>query len=267
MNKPKLSNLSFYPIKSMRGHDLEHAQVEKMGLENDRRLMVVDPQGRFITQREHARMALITPFLQGNNLILQSEGMEPLNLEILRSGKRLPVDIWSSKAVESIDQGEKVAKWLSDFLEIPARLVRIADGYQRKISPEYAIQPNDQVGFADGFPLLIISQESLDDLNSRLDNPIPMNRFRTNLVVSGTQPFAEDLWKRIRIGDVELALVKPCARCNVPTINQDTAESSKEPNTTLSKYRKIDGKVMFGMNIIPISTGYLQIGQTVEILE
>ena len=267
MDKPKLSAISIYPVKSLRGHAIESARVERMGLENDRRLMIVNPQGKFLTQREHARMALIRPVLRAGMMSLSATGMEDIAFEVCKIGKRIQVEIWDSHGVESIDQGDLAAEWLSDFLKMPARLVRIAEDYLRKVSSEYALQPDDQVGFADGFPLLIISQESLDDLNERLEKPVPMNRFRPNLVVSGTTPFAEDHWKRIRIGQVEMALVKPCARCNVPTINQDTAESGKEPITTLARYRKIDGKVMFGVNVIPISTGRLQVGETIQILE
>ncbi len=251
----------------MRGFDLETARVERMGLFNDRRFMVVEPAGCFITQREYAKMALIVPEFRENGMTLQAPGMQPLSFEILRSGRQTSVDIWDSKGVQSIDQGPEVSEWLSDYMGISCLLVRIADSYQRKVSAEYSLQPDDHVGFADGFPLLIISHESLLDLNSRMEKPIPMNRFRPNLVVKGTTPFAEDNWKRIQIGDVELALVKPCARCNVPTIDQDTAISAKEPNTTLAKYRKINGKVMFGVNVIPVTTGDLRIGQHVEILE
>jgi uncharacterized protein YcbX len=267
MGNLNLSTISIYPIKSLRGQDIDACVVERMGLENDRRLMVVDPQGMFQTQREHARMALITPILNSGTMTLCAPGMDDVIFEVREQGKRMKVEIWDSSGVESIDQESPAAEWLSDFLRMPVRLVRIANDYQRKVSAEYSIQPFDQVGFADGFPLLIISQESLNDLNSRMEQPIPMNRFRPNIVVSGTAPFAEDNWKRIRIGPVEMALVKPCARCNVPTINQDTALKGKEPNTTLAKYRKINGKVMFGVNIIPITTGRLQIGDAVEILE
>jgi uncharacterized protein YcbX len=266
MNIPKLSAISIYPIKSLRGHDIDTVSVERMGLENDRRLMVVDPQGMFLTQREHARMALIMPVLKAGMITLCAAGMDDLTFEIRKLGKRMSVEIWNSREVESIDQGDLVAAWLSDFLKMPARLVHIADDYRRKVSVDYAIQPDDHVGFADGFPILIISQESLDDLNDRMEKPVPMNRFRPNIVISGTTPFEEDKWKRIRIGQVEMALVKPCARCNVPTIDQDTAESGKEPNTTLSRYRRINGKVMFGVNVIPITTGKLQTGDTVEVL-
>jgi len=264
---PTLKTISIYPVKSLHGIDVKTARVERMGLEDDRRLMVVDPQGLFLTQREHARMALIHPILTDTSLSLSAPGMQELTVPVLKQGRRIQVEIWKSSGVESIDQGDLVAQWLSDFLKMPARLVCMADGYLRKVSADYAIQADDHVSFADAYPILIVSQESLDDLNSRMEQPIPINRFRPNLVVSGTTPFGEDAWKRLRIGGVEMALVKPCARCNVPTIDQDSAESGKEPNTTLAKYRKFNGKVMFGVNVIPLTTGCLNAGDTVEILE
>ena len=267
MNMASLAALNIYPIKSLRGHSQDACLVEQMGLENDRRFMVVDPQGRFLTQREHARMALITPTHKAGALCLSAPGMQEISLEVSKSGKHLSVEIWSSPAVDSIDQGDQAAVWLSDFLKQSVRLVRIADNYQRKLDAKFALQPDDHVGFADGYPILIVSQESLDDLNQRMIEPVPMNRFRPNIVVKDVMAFAEDDWKRIRIGQVELALVKPCARCNIPTINQDTAEIAKEPNTTLAKFRKKNGKVFFGVNVIPITTGRLKVGDNLEILE
>ncbi|HEY3312623.1 MAG TPA: MOSC N-terminal beta barrel domain-containing protein [Anaerolineales bacterium] len=267
MSQACLTTISIYPVKSMRGQDVDSARVERMGLENDRRFMVVDADGVFLTQREHARMALIKPVLKPGSLNLAAPGMDELTFATRRMGKSMLVDIWRSSGVHAIDQGDPAAEWLTAFLGQPARLVRFADDHRRLVDPTYALQPDDHVGFADGFPLLIISQESLEDLNSRMEKPIPMNRFRPNLVVSGVLPFAEDTWRRIRIGQVEMALVKPCARCNIPTIDQDTGEAGKEPNTTLAKYRRVNGKVMFGVNVIPVSTGRLQLGDALEVLE
>jgi uncharacterized protein YcbX len=266
---PILKDVSFYPVKSLRGHSARQLGVERMGLENDRRFMLVDPQGMFLTQREHARMALITPTLTLNaeTLSFSAPDMPELTFPIRKLGQPVNVEIWSSSGVQAIEQGRLPAEWLSDFLKMPVRLVRMAEDYQRKVNPEYAIRPDDQVGFADGFPILLVTQESLDDLNSRLVQPIPMNRFRPNLIVSGSTAFAEDNWKRLRIGQVELALVKPCARCNVPGIDQENAQSSREPSATLARYRKFNGKIMFGVNVIPISTGQLTVGAPVVILE
>ncbi len=262
-----ISNLTYYPIKACRGFDVPASKVERMGLEHDRRMMVVTPDGGFLTQREHPRLALITPTLQNDSLTLSAPNFDSLQIGIQTSGTPTPVDIWASKGVDAIDQGDEAAAWLSDWLGISVRLVHFADGYMRNVNPEYAVNADDHTGFADGYPILIISEESLQDLNSRLDSPVPMNRFRPNLVVKGCEPFAEDTWKRIRIGGVEMALVKPCARCVVTTIDKETLEKNKEPLKTLSRYRRHELGAIFGMNAIPLNEGKIEIGMEVEILE
>jgi uncharacterized protein YcbX len=237
-----------------------------MGLEGDRRMMAVTPEGRFLTQRERPRLALVTPTLAGETLSLSAPGADGVTLPILKSGLTVPVDIWRSKGVQAVDQGETAAEWLSDWLGTPARLVRIAEGYLRRLDEKYAVNVDDHTGFADGFPILIASEGSLADLNSRLETPLPMDRFRPNLVVRGCEPFAEDTWSRVRIGDVEMAVVKPCARCVVTTIDKGTLERSKEPLKTLASYRRQGSGVMFGQNVIPLNEGRLRLGMNVEIL-
>ncbi|MCB0120248.1 MAG: MOSC domain-containing protein [Anaerolineales bacterium] len=262
-----VSNLTYYPIKACRGFDVPASNIQRMGLEHDRRLMVVTPNGRFLTQREHPRLALVTPTLKNEALTLSAPNFDSIQFGVQTSGTPAPVDIWKSKNVDAIDQGEDAAAWFSDWLGVSVRLVHIADGYIRKVSQDYAVNADDRTGFADGYPILIIAEESLQDLNSRLDSPVPMNRFRPNLVVKGCEPFAEETWKRIRIGDVEMALVKPCARCMVTTIDKETLAKSKEPLKTLSSYRKQELGVIFGMNVIPLNEGKVEIGMGVEILE
>jgi hypothetical protein len=262
-----VSNLIYYPIKACRGFDVSASNVERMGLEHDRRMMIVAPDGRFLTQREHPRLALITPTLKNEAVTLSAPGFDSLQIGIQRSGTPVPVDIWSSKGLDAIDQGDEAAAWLSDWLGTSVRLVHFAGGFIRKVNPDYAVSADDHTGFADGYPILIASEESLQDLNSRLDSPIPMNRFRPNLVVKGCEPFAEDTWKRIRIGGVEMALVKPCARCVVTTIDKETLEKSKEPLKTLGTYRKHKLGAIFGVNVIPLNEGRIEVGMNVEILE
>ncbi|WKZ39651.1 MAG: MOSC domain-containing protein [Anaerolineales bacterium] len=262
-----LSTLTYYPIKACRGFDVPASKVERMGLEHDRRMMVVTPDGGFLTQREHPRLALITPMLKGDSLTLSATNFDSLQVNIQKTGTPTPVDIWHSKDVASIDQGDEAATWLSDWLGISVRLVHFADGYVRNVNPEYAINPDDHTGFADGYPILIISEESLQDLNSRLDSPVPMNRFRPNLVVKGCEPFAEDMWKRIRIGGVEMALVKPCARCVVTTIDKETLAKSKEPLKTLGNFRQHKLGAIFGVNVIPLDEGRLEVGMSVEVIQ
>jgi uncharacterized protein YcbX len=237
-----------------------------MGLEHDRRMMVVRPDGEFLTQREHPRLALVTPKLQNGTLELSAPNYDSLQLGIQTSGTPTLVNVWKSKGVHAIDQGEEAADWFSDWLGTSVRLVHVAEGYKRIINEQYAVSADDHTGFADGYPILLTSEEGLQDLNLRLESPVPMNRFRPNIVVKGGEPFVEDSWNRIRIGNVELAVVKPCARCEVTTIDKETLERSKEPLKTLGKYRKQKLGAIFGQNVIPLNEGRIQLGMTVEVL-
>jgi len=261
-----VSNLIYYPIKACRGVEVDSACVERMGLEHDRRMMVVTPEGEFLTQREYPRLALVTPKLSDGTLELSAPNYDSIRLGLQTSGTPWPVNIWKSKGVHAIDQGEEAANWFSDWLGTSVRLVHFADGYKRIINEQYAVNDDDRTGFADGYPILLTSEEGLEDLNSHLESPVPMNRFRPNLVVKGCKPFEEDTWNRIRIGDVELAVVKPCARCEVTTIDKDTLERSKEPLKTLGKYRKQKLGAIFGQNVIPVNEGRIQVGMMVEVL-
>jgi uncharacterized protein YcbX len=261
-----VSNLIYYPIKACRGFEVDSACVERMGLEHDRRMMVVTPEGEFLTQREQPRLALVRPKLENGTLELSAPNYDSLRIGIQSSGTPWLVNVWKSKGVPAIDQGEEAADWFSDWLGTPVRLVHFADGYKRVINEQYAVNGDDHTGFADGYPILLTSEEGLRDLNSRLESPVPMNRFRPNLVVQGCRPFEEDTWNRIRIGDVELAVVKPCARCEVTTIDKETLEQSKEPLKTLGKYRKQKLGAIFGQNVIPLDEGRIQLGMTVEVL-
>ena len=261
-----ISSLIYYPIKACRGFEVESTCVECMGLEHDRRLMVVTPEGECLTQREFPRLALVTPKLQKGSLELSAPGYDWLQFGIQSSGTPVSVNIWKSKGVHAIDQGEEAAQWFSDWLGTDVRLVHFADGYIRRVNEKWAVNEDDHTGFADGYPILLTSEEGLQDLNTHLEQPVPMNRFRPNIVVKGCEPFAEDTWNRIRIGDVELAVVKPCARCEVTTIDKETLEMSKEPLKTLGKYRKQELGAIFGQNVIPFNEGILRLGMTVEIL-
>jgi uncharacterized protein YcbX len=261
-----VSNLTYYPIKSCRGVEVNSACVERMGLEGDRRMMVATPEGEFLTQREYPRLALVFPKLSNGTLELSAPNHDSIQLGIQTSGTPWPVNIWKSKGVHAIDQGEEAARWFSDWLGTPVRLVHFADGYIRRVSQEYAVNADDHTGFADGYPILLTSEEGLANLNERLETPVPMNRFRPNLVVKGCAPFAEDSWNRIRIGDVTFAVVKPCARCVVTTIDKETLAQSKEPLKTLGKYRKQKLGAIFGQNVIPLNEGWMQLGMSVEVL-
>ncbi len=261
-----LSKIIYYPVKACRGFEVDSACVERMGLEHDRRMMVVTEQGQFLTQREYPRLALVTPKLSDGTLELSAPNYDSIRLGIQTSGTHWPVDIWKSKGVHAIDQGEEAARWFTDWLGTSVRLVHFADGYKRKVNAEYAVNDDDHTGFADGYPILLTSEEGLQDLNSRLETPVPMNRFRPNLVVKGCEPFAEDTWNRIKVGDVELAIVKPCARCVVTTIDKETLARSKEPLKTLGEYRKHKLGAIFGQNVISLNEGRIRLGMTVEVL-
>src|SRR3990172_1481695 len=261
-----LSSIIYYPIKACRGFEVDSSNVERMGLEYDRRMMVVTPQGEFLTQRKIPRLALVTPIMNGDVLTLSAPQFDSLQVGIRRSGASQPVTIWKSRGVAAIDQGDEAADWFSNWLGASVRLVHIAEGFKRKLNPEYAVNADDHTGFADAYPILLISEESLGDLNSRLEYPVPMNRFRPNLVVKGCDPYAEDGWNQIRIGDVIVAIVKPCARCEVTTIDKETLERNKEPLKTLGKYRKHKLGAIFGQNVIPLNSGRIRLGMNVEIL-
>lgn len=261
-----ISSLIYYPIKACRGFEVQSVYVERMGLQHDRRMMVTTLDGQFLTQREHPRLALVTPRLENGSLELAAPGYDSLRLGVQTTGTPVSVDIWKSKGVQAIDQGEEAAQWFSDWLGTDVRLVHFADGYRRVVNEAYAVHPDDHTGFADGYPILLASEEGLADLNTRLESPVPMNRFRPNVVVRGCGPFEEDAWNRIQAGDVLLAVVKPCARCEVTTIDKETLERSKEPLKTLGKFRKQALGAIFGQNVIPLTEGHLQVGMSVEIV-
>lgn len=264
MTDLKVSELAIYPVKSLAGIQLQGASVQRFGLENDRRWMVVDADGKFLTQRQHARLCLIQTALQGDELRLRAEGMP--DLIVLRPAgqyKRM-VTIWDDQC-NALDCGDDVAVWLSRFLAIDCRLVYFPDDEVRAVDPHYA-RPGDRTAFSDGFPLLLISQASLDDLNGRLDSPISMTRFRSNLVVQGCDAFAEDRWKEIRIGGLRFRIVKPCSRCIIPGIDPATGERGLEPLRTLAGYRKREDKIYFGQNVIADGQGEVRVGMTVELM-
>ena len=259
-----LRGLYYYPIKSCRGASLDEADVGPRGIAADRHWMVVDADGNFLSQRELPRMALIEPRLRNGTLEVAAPETEPLTIPTGRAGNRATVTVWDDRCV-AIDEGDEAATWFSSALDVEARLVRMPDDETRRVDPTYAGM-DDQVGFADGFSFLLTSRASLDELNRRMPAPLPMNRFRPNIVVDGAEPFEEDRWRTIRIDGIAFTVAKPCARCAITTTDQNTAERSKEPLRTLATFRKADAGVMFGQNLIHHGTGVLRVGSEVEVL-
>lgn len=263
-----VSQLYFYPVKSCAGTALSVAEIGPRGIKYDRQWMVVDEAGDFLTQRELARMALIKPFIdeQSGELKLNAPAMMEFALSLNAGGQRVPVRVWDDDC-QALDQGNEAAAWFSRFLNLKVRLVKFDCEFTRQVSQKYAKRVDDQVGFADGFPFLLLTEASLSNLNQRLSEALPMNRFRPNIVLSGTEPFAEDTWKKIAINGIEFDVVKPCARCVITTVNQDSGIASAEPLKTLASFRRSDGKVLFGQNLTHASEGKIEIGNTVDVLE
>jgi uncharacterized protein YcbX len=269
----ELSGIFIYPVKSLGGISLNETLVEDRGLQFDRRWMLVDEKGDFLTQREWPKMATLKVVLESENLKITAENDALFVPFQATSKEKIKVRIWQSKC-EARLYDETVNSWFSDVLQTKCRLVLMPEETKRKVNPIYALRKfEDVVSFADGYPVLLIGENSLEDLNGRLENPLPMNRFRPNLVLKNSEAFAEDNWKTIKIGDAIFHLVKPCARCVITTINQEKGVSdSKEPLKTLAGYRlkkSVTGqKILFGQNLIAENFGArIRLGDKLEIIE
>jgi uncharacterized protein YcbX len=267
----QLSAIHIFPLKSCAPLVLDAAEVEARGLACDRRWMVVDANGKFVTGRQQPRLTLITAQPDRSALHLTAPAMPALNVEPPPAdGERIDTAVWGA-AVRPLLASEAAHAWISAHLGAPHRLVHMDDACTRRVKAKYDGQygqDGDVVSFADAFPLLLISQAALDQLNTRLVAPVPMLRFRPNLVVTGTTPHAEDGWKRIRIGAIELDVVKPCVRCVFTTVQFERGafDPSGEPLRTLLTYRRGDDGVTFGQNLIPRGHGILRRGDAVEVL-
>lgn len=262
----KISEIVIYPVKSLAGNPLAEAEVVETGFRDDRSWMIVDEEGRFISQRQHPKMALVKAAVTDSGIRLTLPGTAPQELAAVEEGPVLPVEVWEQPC-EGVDQGAEAARLLSDYLGRPCRLVRMHPGSRRRIKPKYYTGDFASLRFPDSMPFLLISRASLDDLNERLAEPVEMNRFRPNLVVDGGEPFQEDGWKRIRIGEVELRVVKSCVRCEMITIDQSTGEKGIEPQETLGTYRTGPKGVLFGRHLLHEGRGTIHIGDSVEVLE
>jgi uncharacterized protein YcbX len=258
-----LSGLYVYAIKSCAGISLQSAELCATGLRHDRRWMLVDETGEFMSQRAHPRMALISTHLSAEYLTVAGPGMPDLEIPTQQDDEDLiDVRVFGDTNRGALVGGE-ADRWFGEVLEFPCRLVHKPDDDLRLVDSSFA-QGGDQVGFADGFAFLLISEASLEDLNSRLEKPLPMNRFRPNFVLEGCGPYAEDGWGRIRIGGVPFRVAEACPRCAITTVDQRTGSRGKEPLRTLATYRKSEGEVFFGRNLIHDTLGTVSVGDPVE---
>ncbi|WP_329071002.1 MOSC domain-containing protein [Streptomyces sp. NBC_01429] len=285
-----LHALWVHPVKSMAGHTPGSAAVEPWGLAGDRRWTLIDGTGKVVTQRQQPRLALIGAELRPDGGVrLSGPGLEPLTVAVPRAGgvagaaggedtavATTVADIFGTK-VESVPAAPgtpDVHRRLSRYLGVEVRLVHLDDPARRRpVDPLYG-RPGETVSFADGFPLLVTTLASLDALNSLIrqgdhpaEGPLPMDRFRPNLVVAGTEPWAEDGWRRVAVGEVTFRVAKPCGRCVITTTDQRTAERGREPLRTLGRHRRFDGKLVFGQNLVPERTGVVRAGDPVSVLE
>lgn len=266
----RLSALYRYPLKSAIAQPLQASAVDMLGLQGDRRWMLVDEAtGRFLTQRTIARMSQLSALYDDTQgLVLSTAGMPPLAVPLPDPDQDLRgVTIWKD-TLRVPDAGDEAAAWVSAFIGKPTRLVQVPASRTRQLGAGFG-KPDDRVAFADGFALLLIGEASLHDLGDKVGRPLEMLRFRPNLVVEGSEAFVEDGWKRIRIGTTEFRLLAPCSRCILTTLDPATGERSedREPLMTLAKYRKQEGGVMFGQNVVADGPGHLEVGMAVEVLE
>lgn len=259
-----LSQINIYPIKSMAGYEISNAYVGKTGLAYDRQLMLIDAKGKFVTARKLPSLLAFNVVLHECGFVIKSPS--GLSLKINNDDFKLnvSVNIWRHDMFASV-AGDDINQWISSELNLDVRLVRFNDESQRLVS-----NSSQSLAFSDGYPLLIIGEQSLELLNKNASEPSLMSQFRSNLVFSGDQPFVEDTWSRIKIGDVEFEFVKPCERCIMTTVDMSTFSfrKSKEPLHTLAKFRADEqGRLMFGENLIAKNEGMISVGDKIEILE
>ena len=262
MGDLRLREIWIYPIKSLGGIRLRASPVMEKGLRYDRRWMLVDEHDTFMTQREHPRMALFRVGINGSQLTVTfDQHSTGIPIDTPATGGLVKTKVFDDD-VEVIEVSRESSTWFSERLGVKCKMVSFPEENGRAVDPEYKIN-HEQVSLADAYPFLIIGEQSLADLNKRLKQPLPMNRFRPNLVFIGGKAFEEDEWRNFRIGKNRFVGVKPCGRCAITTVNQATGEKGVEPLATLSTYRKRDGKVYFGQNVIAIDHGEIVEGDEI----
>jgi uncharacterized protein YcbX len=265
-----LASIHVYPVKGCRGVDLDSSPVEPCGLAGDRRWLIVDSGSRFLSQRGEPPLARVTVSRDPGGISVASDGHPPLRVTAPGpAAEMLKVTVWSSTVLAAA-AGPEADAWFSAYLGQPARLAYLDDPTRRAVNPQFAAD-GDVVSFADGFPLLLTSTGSLARLGQWLaaegEQPVPMNRFRPNVVAAGADPWAEDHWRRIRIGNVTFRVAKPCGRCLVTTTDQATGERGPQPLAMLGRRRRSGKLLVFGQNLIPDSPGLLRAGDPVEVID
>ncbi|MFJ4521769.1 MOSC domain-containing protein [Streptomyces sp. NPDC088810] len=274
MGNAEVESIHVHPVKAFRGISPREAVVEPWGLAGDRRWTLIDYGGKVVTQREQPSLALAAAEpLAGGGIRLSAPGADPLTVEVPEPAATVPMTVFGTK-VEGVPADAAAHAWCSAWLGAEVRLVHMDDpATRRPVDPAYAL-PGETVSFADGYPLLVTTVASLEALNALIaegpnahEGPLPMNRFRPNVVVAGTEPWAEDGWTRIAIGEVVFRAPKPSGRCVVTTTDQTTAVRGREPLLTLARHRRIGGKLLFGQNLVPLSPGTIRVGDPVRVLE
>lgn len=260
----KISDIIYYPVKSLGAISVPEIRLDGFGIQNDRRFMLVDENSKFISQREYPRLSLITACLSDEGLTVSCDGFGRLFFAYAAFVDDLDVQVWSDTVSAKVIDSKFTAE-LSDWLGVFVRMVYMDDSAVRQVDRGYFRQ-DQNVSFADGFPLLLTNTASLDDLNGRLEQGVPMSRFRPNIVFEGDCAFQEDDWRSVVIAGIDFDLVKPCERCGMTTINE-RGEFGKEPLKTLARYRKNEFGVCFGQNLVHRSVGTLKVGDMLEVKE
>lgn len=273
MVSPVLMAVHIHPVKSLAACARDEAAVEPWGLDGDRRWMLIDSEDKVVTQRQRPGLARVSVVLSPDGGVgLSAAGSTPLAVEVPEPGFTVTAQLFKGR-IEVVEAAEAAHAWFSAYLGTQVRLVHLdAPSHRRTIDRAFA-RVGEPVSLADGFPLLLTTRASLDALNSLIaqgdhpdEGPLPMDRFRPNVVVEGTAAWAEDRWERIAIGEVAFRVVKPCGRCVVTTTDQRTSERGKEPLRTLARHRRVGRDLHFGQNLIPDGTGTIRVGDPVRIL-
>lgn len=263
-----LTSIHVYPVKSCGAIDLDEAEVLPQGLALDRRWMLVDANGRFITQRKHPQMARIRVSIVDSVMRFEFDQQAPLELPLKpAAGPRLMVDVWED-TVDALDLTDLCGDWFQQIFAQPVSLVYMDAIAKRIIKAKYQVQPQDTVSFADGLPLLLATHTSLKYLEEKVGTSLGMARFRPNVVVTGGDPFSENDWKRVRIGSIEFDVTNPCVRCEITKVDQQTGEKwdSTQPLSALTDIRGYKTKAMFGVNLVPRGAGNIHVGDPFEVL-